>query len=61
MSRNQTNFDLGALRILNNCPAGHKVIGVMDGDFVVAEIHIPGDTKLSDVDKTVRKILKEQL
>ena len=54
-------MDLGALRILNNCPAGHKVIGVMDGDFVVAEIHIPGDTKLSDTDKIVRKILKEQL
>lgn len=54
-------MDLGALRFLPDCPKGHKVIGLMDGDFVVAEIHIPGDTKLQDVDSTVRKLLEEQL
>jgi hypothetical protein len=54
-------MDLGALRILNDCPKGHKVIGIYDGDFCMAEVHIPEDTKLSDIDKAVRKVLSEQL
>ena len=54
-------MDLGSLRILGNCPKGHKVIGLMDGDFCVAEIHLPPDTKMSEVDRKVREFFNGQL
>ena len=56
-----TALSLGALRLLANCSKGHKVVGLMDGDFVVCEVHIPGDTPLREIDSAVRKFLSEQL
>mgnify|MGYP001616136323 FL=1 len=57
----QFNMDLGSLRILGDCPKGHKVIGVMDGDFCICEVHIATDTPLRENDAAVRKLLREQL
>lgn len=53
--------DLSALRILENCAKGHRVVGIMDGDFTVCEVHIPGDTPLRDTEAVVRKIMEGQL
>lgn len=54
-------MDLSQLRLLNDCPAGHRVVGLMDGDFVVAEIHIPHDTPLRETEAAVRKVMENQL
>ena len=61
MSGNRTALSLGSLRLLANCDKGHKVVGLMDGDFVMCEVHIPGDTPLREIDSVVRKLLESQL
>lgn len=55
------NFDLGNLRILNNCPRNHLVIGLMDGDFCVCEVHLPIETSWRDIDEKVRAYFGGQL
>ena len=57
----ETTLDLGSLRLLPHCPKGHRVVGIMDGEFVVAEVHIPADTPLRETDTVVRKVISNQL
>ena len=54
-------MDLGSLRLLPNCPKGHKVIGICDEDFVVCEVHLPAGTSLKEIDQKVREFLGAQL
>ena len=54
-------LELGNLKFLPNCPKGHKVMGVMDGDFCLAEVHIPADTPMREIDAAVRKVFLNQL
>ena len=54
-------FDLGNIRIANNCPSGHVVVELCDGDFAMAEIHLPSDTKLRDISTVVEKFFRSQL
>ena len=59
-SGSRTQMDLGALKILNDCAKGHKVIGICDGEFVVCEVHIPKSTPLNKIDEVVRMTLSSQ-
>jgi len=36
-------------------------MGVMDGDFCLAEVHIPADTPMREIDAAVRKVFLNQL
>ena len=54
-------LDLGPLRIMSNCLKGHQVIGLMDGEFCLAEVHIPNNTPLREIEPTVVKVILNQL
>ena len=60
-TKNAIKFDLGNIRIANNCSSGHVVVELCDGDFTVVEIHLPGDTKLRDISTALEKFFGMQL